>query len=112
MTRDDPTHVLDRLHAVIESRHGSDPDTSYTSKLFHEGPEKIAKKLGEEAVETVIAGIAEEPEGLASESADLLYHLLVLWSARGVSPEDVWRSLESRMGTSGIEEKKKRKKLA
>lgn len=105
-------HVLDRLYAVIEGRHGSDPSESYTAKLLAEGPEKISKKLGEEAVEAVIEGVRGDREKLAAESADVLYHLLVLWSARGVAPEDVWAALETRMGTSGIAEKKARKKLA
>jgi phosphoribosyl-ATP pyrophosphohydrolase len=112
MSAESPSHVLDRLQAVIESRHGDDPSASYTAKLLHRGPEKIAKKLGEEAVETVIEGVGGDRERLAAESADLLYHLLVLWSARGVRPEQVWQALEGRMGTSGIAEKKSRKKLA
>jgi len=109
MTEDSATHVLDRLHAVIESRHGADPDSSYTAKLFRKGPEKIAQKLGEEAVEAVIEAVRGDREALAAESADLLYHLLVLWSARGVDPQDVWQALEKRMGTSGIAEKAARK---
>ncbi|RDD63296.1 phosphoribosyl-ATP diphosphatase [Ferruginivarius sediminum] len=112
MATDSETHVLDRLQAVIDSRHGSDPETSYTAKLLDQGPEKIAKKLGEEAVEAVIEGVRGDTKRLAAESADMLYHLLVLWSARGVRPDDVWQALEARMGTSGIEEKKARKKLA
>lgn len=109
MTEDTATHVLDRLHGVIESRHGADPDSSYTAKLFRKGPEKIAQKLGEEAVETVIEAVRGDRQALAAESADLLYHLLVLWSARGVDPEQVWQALETRMGTSGIAEKAARK---
>ena len=106
------SRILEELYAVIDSRHGAAPDVSYTAKLFHEGPEKIAKKLGEEAVETVIEGVRGDRSRIAAESADLLYHLLVLWSARGVAPEDVWRALEWRLGTSGLAEKKKRKKRA
>jgi phosphoribosyl-ATP pyrophosphohydrolase len=105
-------HVLDTLHRVIESRHGGDPDGSYTAKLFAAGPEKIAKKLGEEAVETVIAGVGSDDDALAAESADLLYHLLVLWSARGLDPQQVWTQLEARLGTSGLAEKQARKKQA
>lgn len=112
MSADSETHVLERLAAVIDSRHGDDPKTSYTAKLLHKGPEKIAKKLGEEAVETVIEGVGGDREALAAESADLLYHLLVLWSARGLPPAAVWRALEGRLGTSGIDEKKARKKQA
>lgn len=112
MTKTHKDHVLERLYAVIESRHGDDPSESYTAKLLDAGPEQISKKLGEEAVEAVIEGVRGDREALAAESADVLYHLLVLWSARGVAPDDVWAALEKRMGTSGIAEKKARKKLA
>jgi phosphoribosyl-ATP pyrophosphohydrolase len=105
----DPQHILERLYAVIESRHGADPESSYTAKLFAKGPEKIAQKLGEEAVETVIEAVNDSPENLANESADLLYHLLVLWSAKGVDPDQVWDALEGRLGTSGVAEKAARK---
>lgn len=103
-------HILERLHAVIESRHGADPETSYTAKLFAKGPNKIAQKMGEEAVETVIEAVADSPDTVAEESADLLYHLLVLWSAKGVDPQRVWDALEDRLGTSGVAEKAARKK--
>ena len=102
--------VLNRLFAVIESRNGADPETSYTAKLFAKGRGKIAQKLGEEAVETVIAALDEGPDNVASESADLLYHLLVLWADAGVKPEDVFAKLAEREGTSGIEEKNSRAK--
>jgi phosphoribosyl-ATP pyrophosphohydrolase len=102
--------ILDRLYAIIESRRGVDPSASWTAKLLAAGPEKIAKKLGEESAETIIAALAQDGDALASESADLLYHLLVLWAAKGVSPEDVWRVLEAREGTSGIAEKASRGK--
>jgi phosphoribosyl-ATP pyrophosphohydrolase len=105
----DQQHILDRLYDVIESRHGADPETSYTAKLFAKGPNKIAQKLGEEAVETVIEAVNDSPENLANESADLLYHLLVLWSAKGVDPDQVWDALEGRLGTSGVAEKAARK---
>ncbi len=105
-----PAQVLDRLFEVIDSRRGADPDSSYTAKLFGKGSKKIAQKLGEEAVETVIAATDGSPKDLVSESADLLYHLLVAWADRGVSPDDVWAELARREGTSGIEEKKSRKK--
>ena len=88
--------VLDRLFAVIRSRQGADPATSYTAKLFARGRPKIAQKLGEEAVEVVVAANAEEPERLASEAADLLYHLLVLLQARGVPLDAVLSELEQR----------------
>jgi phosphoribosyl-ATP pyrophosphohydrolase len=97
--------TLDRLYAVIADRRGGDAATSYTAKLFAAGPAAIAKKLGEEAVETVIEGVRGDIPRLVAESADLLYHLLVLWADRGVTPADVWRALDGRAGTSGIAEK-------
>src|SRR5712691_7877744 len=100
--------ALERLWRVIESRRGADPETSYTAKLFARGRAKIAQKLGEEAVETVIEGVGENPAALVGESADLLYHLLVLWAAAGVSPGDVAAELARREGTSGIAEKRAR----
>ena len=96
--------ILDRLFATIASRRGADPGVSYTAKLFSEGRARIAKKLGEEAVETVIAAV-EEDSTLAAESADLLYHLLVLWADAGIAPAEIWTALESRIGVSGIAEK-------
>ena len=101
--------ILDRLFATIDSRKGADPSTSWTAKLLAGGPEKVAKKLGEESTETIIAALAQDKAALANESADLLYHLLVLWAAKGIAPEDVWRALQAREGTSGIEEKASRK---
>ena len=89
-------HTIDRLYDVIASRKGADPKSSYTARLFEKGVPKIAQKVGEEAVETVIDGVAGKPDRLVSESADLLYHLLVLWAARGVKPKDVWGELEKR----------------
>jgi phosphoribosyl-ATP pyrophosphohydrolase len=102
--------TLDELYEVIASRRGGDPESSYTAKLFARGRAKIAQKLGEEAVETVIAALAESPQALVSESSDLLYHLMVLWADCGVKPETVWAELAKRKGVSGIEEKKARKK--
>ena len=101
-------HILDRLYAVVDARKGADLQSSYTVKLLDEGPKKIGQKVGEEAVEAVIEGVSENRDGLISESADLLYHLLVLWSAIGVKPEDVWAELVRREGLSGIEEKARR----
>jgi phosphoribosyl-ATP pyrophosphohydrolase len=102
--------VLDRLFATIAGRKGASPDESYTAKLFSRGTAKIAQKFGEEAVETVIAGASQSPVELASESADLLYHLMVLWADRGVAPGQVWAELARREGTSGIAEKAARSK--
>jgi phosphoribosyl-ATP pyrophosphohydrolase len=101
--------TLDRLWQVIESRRGADPDTSYTAKLFSRGNAKIAQKLGEEAVEAVIEGVRGDRPALIGESADLLYHLFVLWAACDIGPADVAAELVRREGTSGIAEKKARK---
>ena len=101
--------VLERLWRVIESRRGADPETSYTARLFARGNAKIAQKFGEEAVEAVIEGVRGDRAALIGESADLVYHLLVLWAAVGVSPADVAGELARREGTSGIAEKKSRK---
>ena len=103
--------ALDRLWQVIQSRRLADPQTSYTARLFARGRAKIAQKLGEEAVETVIEGVGENSTALVAESADLIYHLLVLWAAAGVSPADVAGELARREGTSGIEEKRSRANL-
>jgi phosphoribosyl-ATP pyrophosphohydrolase len=97
--------TLLRLAATIESRKGADPSSSYTAKLLSEGPERLAKKFGEEAVETVIAAASGDKSGLASESADLIYHWLVLLTGMGVSLDDVAERLEAREGTSGLAEK-------
>jgi phosphoribosyl-ATP pyrophosphohydrolase len=100
--------ALDRLWQVIQSRRGADPQNSYTARLFARGRAKIAQKLGEEAVEAVIEGVGENSTALIRESADLLYHLLVLWAAAGVSPADVAAELTRREGISGIEAKRAR----
>ena len=97
--------VLARLWRAIEERRGADPATSYTAKLFARGNVKIAQKFGEEAVEAVIEGARGDRAALTLESADVLYHLLVLWAACGVSPADVAAELGRREGTSGIAEK-------
>ena len=100
--------AIDRLFAIIEDRQGADPEESYTAKLFARGRAKIAQKTGEEAVETIIAAMSGDPEEVAKESADLLYHLLVLWSEMGVRPADVYAELSKREGMSGLEEKRSR----
>ena len=97
--------VLERLFAVIGSRRGADPQSSYTARLFAEGRGKIASKTGEEAVEVIVAALGEGRERLAAESADLLYHLLVLWADAGLDPATVWAELAGREGLSGIAEK-------
>jgi len=104
-----PEQILDDLYAVIEQRRSADPSQSHTAKLFAGGTGHIGKKVGEEAVEVVIAALDGGKEDLVNESADLLYHLLVLWAENGVVPADVWQALASRTGVSGIEEKRNRK---
>jgi phosphoribosyl-ATP pyrophosphohydrolase len=101
--------VIDRLFETVASRKGGDAAESYTAKLFARGTDKIAQKLGEEAVETVIAAVTKDRDGMIGESADLIYHLLVLWADAGIRPEDVLAELERREGTSGIAEKASRK---
>jgi phosphoribosyl-ATP pyrophosphohydrolase len=101
--------VLTRLAAVIEARKGGDPDKSYVAKLFKKGRHKIAQKVGEEAVETALAAVDGSPEQVASESADLLFHLMVLWADVGLKPEDILAELSRREGVSGVDEKKARK---
>jgi phosphoribosyl-ATP pyrophosphohydrolase len=102
--------ILEHLFTVVAERKDADPENSYTARLYAKGIKKIAQKLGEEAVETVVAAVAESDERLVRESADLLYHLMVLWSAKGVAPEAVWAELERRFGTSGLAVKEARKK--
>ena len=96
--------ALARLTATIERRRGTDPHASYTAQLLAD-PARAAKKLGEEAVETAIAAIQADKDALAGESADLIYHWLVLLAATGVSLDDVADKLEGREGTSGLDEK-------
>ncbi len=100
--------VLSEMLEVIERRKSGDQITSYTARLYAKGVHKIAQKVGEEAVETTVAAVAESKERLARESADLLYHLLVLWSAKDLSMTDVWAELENRFGSTGIKELRKK----
>lgn len=104
-----PADTLKRLAATIKARRSETAAKSYTRQLLDAGPEKCAKKLGEEAVETVIAGVHQDDSALKAEAADLLYHLLVLLEARDVPLADVLSILEGRMGTSGLDEKAARK---
>lgn len=101
-------HPLDSLFATIAARRGADPATSYTAKLLSRGRATIAQKLGEEAVEAVIAAVQGERAALVAESADLLYHLLVLWADAGIASDEVWEELRRREGVSGIVEKASR----
>lgn len=104
------THALDRLFATIAARQAAgDAKASYTAKLLSQGVEKCAKKFGEEAVEAALAAVSGDKAHLAAESADVLYHLMVLWAAAGISPEDVYAHLTAREGQSGLAEKAARK---
>ena len=100
--------ILSRLAATIESRKGADPQTSWSAKLLADKP-LAAKKLAEEAMEAALAAVQNNPDALAAESADLIYHWLVVLAAGGVSLDDVAARLEAREGTSGIAEKASRK---
>jgi phosphoribosyl-ATP pyrophosphohydrolase len=102
--------ALDRLFATIAARKGADPSRSYTASLLAKGMDKCARKFGEEAVETVIAAVQGDKAALTAESADVLYHLLVLWAAADITPEDVYCVLKNREGQSGLAEKASRKK--
>jgi phosphoribosyl-ATP pyrophosphohydrolase len=98
------------LAATIDARAATGGDASYTRKLLDKGAEHCAKKLGEEAVETVIAAVENNRQALIAESADLLYHLLVLLKSRGVKLAEVEAALGERTSMSGLEEKASRKK--
>jgi phosphoribosyl-ATP pyrophosphohydrolase len=100
--------VLDRLWSVVMNRRTADPATSHSARLLSRGRPKVAQKFGEEAVECLIEAVGGNAKALIGESADVLYHLLVLWVACGVRPEQVWAELESREGISGIAEKASR----
>jgi phosphoribosyl-ATP pyrophosphohydrolase len=92
-----PSHTLDRLAALIAERKQAPPHGSYTAELFSAGRARIAQKVGEEGVETVIAAMKDDRAELASESADLLYHLLVLWADADLPAGEVWTMLEARL---------------
>ena len=102
--------TLTRLAATIAARRSAAAATSYTKSLLEKGAAACAKKLGEEAVETVIAGVSESGEKLCAEAADLLYHLLVLLESRNVRLEDVLNELDRRTSQSGHAEKASRPK--
>jgi phosphoribosyl-ATP pyrophosphohydrolase len=101
--------VLARLAAVVEARKGGDPTASYTARLLAD-PSLAAKKLGEEAIETVIAAAQGDKVAVTAESADLIYHWLVVLAAAGISLDEVAAKLEAREGTSGLDEKASRPK--
>ncbi|ASL41491.1 MULTISPECIES: phosphoribosyl-ATP diphosphatase [Acetobacter] len=102
--------VLNRLYDVVQSRKGTDPSVSHSARLLSRGTYKIAQKFGEEAVECLIEAVAGRKDLLIGESADVLYHLIVLWVDAGITPDQVWAELQRREGTSGIAEKAARSK--
>ncbi len=104
------TNPLAQLEATIAARRAADPAESYVARLFAKGRAKIAQKVGEEAVEAVIAAMAGDRDGLVSESADLFFHLAVLLAEQGASFDDVLAELDRREGVSGIAEKASRPK--
>ena len=103
--------VLDRLADVVLMRRNADPAVSHSARLLARGTDKVAQKFGEEAVECLIEAIAGRKDGLIGESADVLYHLIVLWVDAGVRPDEVWTELKRREGVSGIAEKAARAKM-
>jgi phosphoribosyl-ATP pyrophosphohydrolase len=102
--------VLDRLWSVIMGRRSADPAVSHSARLLSRGTAKVAQKFGEEAVECLIEAVAGNRDALIAESADVLYHLLVLWVSADVAPNEVWDELKRREGISGIAEKAARVK--
>lgn len=101
--------AIARLAATVEARKGADPETSWTAKLLSKGPEKCAEKFGEEAIEAVIEAVKGDRDRLTAEAADVMFHLLVMCTARGVTLADIEAELTRREGTSGIAEKAARK---
>jgi len=100
--------VLDRLWTVVMDRRSADPAHSHSARLLSRGTTKVAQKFGEEAVECLIEAVAGNNPALISESADVLYHLMVMWVAAGIEPADVWSELARREGISGVIEKASR----
>jgi len=101
--------TLESLAKIVAERAKAGGERSYTRTLLDEGPAKAAKKLGEEAVETAIAAVSGDKDALVAESADLLYHLLVVLESRGVALSDVYAELERRTARSGLDEKESRR---
>lgn len=100
--------VLDRLAAVVLSRRTADPAISHSARLLSRGTAKVAQKFGEEAVECLIEAVAGNHDAVVAESADVLYHLIVLWVSCGIRADEVWEELKRREGISGITEKASR----
>ena len=101
--------VLDQLWGTVLTRSTASPNESHSARLLSRGTGKVAQKFGEEAVECVIEAVAKNRTALIGESADVLYHLLVLWVDAGLRPEEIWGELKRREGMSGLAEKAARK---
>ncbi len=101
--------TLEELEQIVATRATASPDESWTAKLLAKGPEKVAEKFGEEAVEALIEAVKGDRDRLACEAADVLFHLLVMLHARGVSVADVMAELDRRQSQSGLAEKAARK---
>ena len=100
--------IFESLYEVIKNRKATNPKDSYTASLFKKGKGKICNKLGEETVETIVAALSEEKSNVIHESADMLFHLFVLWVQMGIELQEISDELKGRFGTSGFEEKKRR----
>lgn len=103
-------HIIDKIFDIIESRKGGDVSASYVASLFEKGTNKIAEKVSEETTEAIIEAVQGNKEKLAEESADLLFHLMILWSDAGLAPDDIFKILQSREDMSGHDEKASRQK--
>ena len=104
----DLRHSLDKIYDIIASRKDASPEDSYTAQLLANAPANPARKLCEEATEVLIEALNHNKVKLIAESADLLYHLLVVWAVADIDPQDVWQELDRRQDTSGLVEKQSR----
>jgi phosphoribosyl-ATP pyrophosphohydrolase len=110
LAKSSPTDILEALAEVLESRKDADPESSYVAALYAKGLDAILKKVGEEAVETILAAKSGEARQLIYETADLWFHTLVMLSQQGLGPRPVLEELQRRFGLSGIAEKQSRSK--
>ena len=104
----DLRHSLDKLYDIIASRKDASPEDSYTAQLLANAPANPARKLCEEATEVLIEALSQNKVKLIAESADLLYHLLVVWAVADIDPQDIWQELDRSQATSGLVEKQSR----
>jgi phosphoribosyl-ATP pyrophosphohydrolase len=104
------TFSLEQLNDRVAERASASPDESYTARLLRDGPDRCARKFGEEAVELIVSAVSRDKQGMTGEAADVLYHLLVLLKAANVTLDEVMAELERRTGQSGLEEKASRTK--